>query len=142
MRGEAIQLVDGGRQRRSFTYVDDGIDALIRIIENPGRVASGKIYNVGHPGNNLSIRQLATLMIKTALAYPEYRERAKQVRIVSTTSRQYYGAGYQDMQNRVPNIAATRRDLAWRPRTGMREALRRTYDAYRQHITEARRLVT
>ena len=142
VRGEPIKLVDGGRQRRSFTYVDDGIDALMRIIENPGRIASGKIYNIGHPGNNLSIKQLATLMIKTALAFPEYRERAKRVKVVVTTSEDYYGSGYQDMQNRVPNITATRRDLGWRPRTTMREALMLTYDAYRQQIQEARRLVT
>jgi nucleoside-diphosphate-sugar epimerase len=142
VRGETIKLVDGGSQRRTFTYIEDGIDALMRIIENPGRIASGKIYNIGHPANNLSIKQLATLMIKTALSYPEYRERAKRVRVVSTTSTKYYGSGYQDMRNRVPNIAATRRDLRWRPRTPMSEALMLTYDAYRKQIQEARRLVT
>ena len=37
VRGEPIQLVDGGRQKRAFTYIDDGIDALMKIIENPRR---------------------------------------------------------------------------------------------------------
>src|SRR3981081_1000237 len=40
VRGENIQLVDGGAQKRSFTYVDDGIDALMKIVENKGGVAS------------------------------------------------------------------------------------------------------
>lgn len=142
VRGEPIQLVDGGRQRRSFTYVDDGIDALMRIIENPGRVATGKIYNIGNPKNNASIRQLARLMIETALTFPEYRERAKKVRLVSTTSERYYGKGYQDMQNRVPRIDATRRDLKWTPHIGMRESLKRLCEAYRRHLPDARRLVT
>src|SRR6185436_10850022 len=62
VRGEPIKLVDGGRQHRSFTYVDDGIDALMRIIENKNGIARGKIYNVGNPVNNLSIKDLARTM--------------------------------------------------------------------------------
>jgi len=43
VRGEAIKLVDGGTQKRAFTYIDDGIAALMKIIENKGGGASGKI---------------------------------------------------------------------------------------------------
>ena len=52
VRGESIRLVDGGTQRRTFTYIDDGIAALMKIIENETGVASGKIYNIGNPANN------------------------------------------------------------------------------------------
>lgn len=142
VRGEQIKLVDGGRQRRSFTYIDDGIDALMKIIDNPGHIASGKIYNIGNPKNNLSIRELAKLMIETALAYPEYRAQASKVRLAITTANKYYGKGYQDMQHRVPKIDDTCRDLGWKPRVGMRDALKRICEAYRRHISEARRLVT
>ncbi len=55
VRGEPIKLVDGGSQKRAFTYIDDGIDALMKIIDNPRGVASGKIYNIGNPRNNYSI---------------------------------------------------------------------------------------
>ena len=48
VRGEPIRLVDGGSQKRAFTYVDDGIDALMRIIENPEGRASSRIYNIGN----------------------------------------------------------------------------------------------
>ncbi|HTS52732.1 MAG TPA: bifunctional UDP-4-keto-pentose/UDP-xylose synthase, partial [Burkholderiales bacterium] len=58
VRGEEIKLVDGGTQKRAFTYVDDGIDALMKIIENRNAIATGKIYNVGNPRNNYSVRQL------------------------------------------------------------------------------------
>ena len=142
VRGEPIKLVDGGNQRRSFTYVDDGIDALMKIIENPDRIASGKIYNVGNPKNNFSIKELAGMMIAMALTYPEYREQAGKVRLLATTSAKYYGEGYQDMQHRVPQIDDTRRDLGWNPRVNMRQALKRIYDAYRHRISEARRLVS
>jgi nucleoside-diphosphate-sugar epimerase len=42
VRGEPIKLVDGGTQKRAFTYIDDGIDALVKIIENKNGIASGK----------------------------------------------------------------------------------------------------
>ncbi|MDB5919085.1 MAG: NAD-dependent epimerase/dehydratase family protein, partial [Massilia sp.] len=120
VRGENIQLVDGGEQKRSFTYVDDGIDALVRIIANAGGVATGKIYNIGNPSNNFSIRELATMMLELAAEYPEYRETAKTVKLVDTSSGAYYGKGYQDVQNRVPKIEATMTDLNWAPKFAMR----------------------
>jgi nucleoside-diphosphate-sugar epimerase len=141
VRGEKIQLVDGGRQKRAFTYIDDGIDALIAVIANKNGIASRKIYNIGNPKNNISVRELAEQMVKLALDYPEYRDAARKVRIVKTTADRYYGRGYQDMQNRVPKIDNTMRELVWRPRVAMREALKRIYDAYRTDIAEARHLV-
>jgi nucleoside-diphosphate-sugar epimerase len=141
VRGEPIKLVDGGEQKRAFTYIDDGIDALMKIVDNPQRVASGKIYNIGNPRNNLSIRRLAELMLKMALKYDEYRSHARRVRLVKVAATAYYGKGYQDMQNRVPKIANTHRDLRWTPRVGMNDALKRIFEAYRDHVAEARRLV-
>ncbi|MFP5407408.1 MAG: bifunctional UDP-4-keto-pentose/UDP-xylose synthase, partial [Gammaproteobacteria bacterium] len=90
VRGETISLVDGGQQKRAFTYVDDGIDALMRIIENRDQRASGKIYNIGNPANNYSVRELAEMMLALAAEYPEYREPASRVRLVDTPSGQYY----------------------------------------------------
>ena len=66
VRGENMRLVDGGRQRRCFTDIDDGIDALMKIIENRDGCASRKIYNIGNPANNLSVRELAQQMLKLA----------------------------------------------------------------------------
>jgi nucleoside-diphosphate-sugar epimerase len=141
VRGEAINLVDGGRQKRAFTYVDDGIDALVRILENPRGVASGQIYNIGNPKNNYSIRQLAQMMLDLAMKYPEYAATAKKVKLVDTTADRYYGKGYQDVQNRVPKIANTMADLGWKPRVGMKDALARIFDAYRGHVADARKLM-
>ena len=134
VRGQAIQLVAGGSQRRSFTYIDDGIDALMRIIKNPRGVASGQIYNIGNPHNDLSVRQLAKLMLDVARADPDLNERAKKVRLVSIPAASYYGEGYEDVRNRVPKIDNTCRDLSWKPHTGMREAFKHIYDANRIHF--------
>ncbi|MCC6380594.1 MAG: bifunctional UDP-4-keto-pentose/UDP-xylose synthase [Burkholderiales bacterium] len=141
VRGEPIRLVDGGAQKRAFTCVDDGIAALMRIIDNPGGVATGQIYNIGNPANNHSVRELAAMMLELAKGYPEYRDSAARVTLVDTSSDAYYGKGYQDVQNRVPAIANTMRDLDWAPKVGMRDALARIFEAYRGQVAAARALV-
>lgn len=141
VRGEDIKLVDGGAQKRTFTYVDDGIAALMKIIENKNDKATRGIYNIGNPANNHSVRELAQMMLKLAAGYPEYRDNATKVKLLETTSGEYYGAGYQDMQHRVPNIENTMHDLDWRPFTTMDQALRGVFDAYRSHVADAKELV-
>ena len=141
VRGEPIKLVDGGAQKRSFTYVTDGIDALMKIIENRNNIASTKIYNIGNPSNNYSIRELATLMLDLAKRYPEYADSAAKVRVIETTSGEYYGSGYQDTQHRVPKIANTMADLNWRPQVAFEDALRGIFEAYRYDVAEAKKLM-
>jgi len=141
VRGEPIKLVDGGRQKRAFTYVTDGIDALVRIIANANNVATGQIYNIGNPANNFSVRELATMMLELAKSYPEYRDTAARVQLIETTSGEYYGKGYQDVQNRVPKIDNTMKDLDWSPKVTMQDALKGIFDAYRKELDEAKQLV-
>jgi nucleoside-diphosphate-sugar epimerase len=140
VRGEPIQLVDGGKQKRAFTYIDDGISALMKIIENKDGVASGQIYNVGNPKNNYSVRELAEMMLALAETYPEYRKNAAKVKLVNTSAGKYYGKGYQDVQNRVPKIDNTMKDLGWKPKVDMKTALKRIFDAYRSQLDDARAL--
>ena len=122
LRGENLTLVDGGSNRRSFTYIDDAIDALVRIIANENGIASGQIYNIGNPRNNHSVRELAEIALDLAPRYPYFRDRVGQVHIVDVTSRRHYGEGYQDMVNRTPYIRNTQRDLGWKPTVGLRGA--------------------
>jgi nucleoside-diphosphate-sugar epimerase len=68
LRGKDIQLVDGGAQRRSFTYIDDGVDALMRIIENKDGCADGRIFNIGNPKNDIGARTRNRRTVKT---YPK-----------------------------------------------------------------------
>jgi nucleoside-diphosphate-sugar epimerase len=141
VRGEPIKLVDGGTQKRAFTYIDDGIAALMKIIANRDGIATGKIYNIGNPENNWSVRELAEKMLDLARRYPEYADNAAQVTLVETTSDAYYGRGYQDVQNRVPKIDNTCADLDWKPLVTMEDALTRIFEAYRGQVAEARGLV-
>jgi nucleoside-diphosphate-sugar epimerase len=132
-----IRLVDGGEQRRSFTYIDDAVDCLLRIIDNKGGVASQRIFNIGNPANGVSIGELAKLMVKVAGEFPELRERAGAAQITSVSSGDYYGKYYQDIQNRVPAIDAARKDLGWEPSTDLQTAVRRTIEYY-MHLERGR----
>jgi len=136
-RGENIKLVDGGSQRRSFTYIDDGISALVKILENADGVANGKIYNIGNPGNDFSIRSLAEMMLEIARQYPEYRAGAERVKLVDERAASYYGAGYQDIYNRVPWISNTCEELQWAPKTGLRDSLIKMFEYYRNEVVNA-----
>jgi nucleoside-diphosphate-sugar epimerase len=61
--------------------------------------------------------------------------------MLEVTSDAYYGKGYQDVQNRVPKIENTMKDLGWKPQVAMADALRHIYDAYRGQVAEARKLM-
>jgi nucleoside-diphosphate-sugar epimerase len=141
VRGEPIELVDGGSQKRAFADIADGISALMIILANPGGVASGRIYNIGNPANHCSVRELAEMMLAMAADYPEYAGPASRSRIVETSSAAFYGKGYQDVQDRRPTIAATTAELGWRPTVTMEESLRRIFEAYRTRVLEARALL-
>ena len=129
-RGEPIHLVDGGTQRRSFTDIEDAVDALMTILENPAGIASGRIYNIGNPDNNFSIREMAALMIRLAKSFPNWRDNADRVRMIEVSAEAYYGAGYQDIMDRRPNIESTREDLRWQPRIGMEQTLAALFQHY------------
>jgi nucleoside-diphosphate-sugar epimerase len=128
-----IQLVDGGRQSRSFTFIDDGVDALLRIIENPGGRASRQIFNIGNPKNNVSVAELARFIIAAFKEYPEYREHAAKAKVVVVPSKKYFGKYYQDIQNRVPAITHIGRQLGWKPKIDLKTAIKLTLDYHLAH---------
>ena len=131
IRGESIQLVDGGAARRSFTDVDDAIRALMTIIDNPANIASGKIYNIGNPANNHSIRELAETLLRLSSNYAEYQAGAAKTSIVETSSGEYYGKGYQDVPNRTPKISNTVAELQWQPSVTLEGALKKILEESR-----------
>lgn len=130
LAGEPIQLVDGGNQRRSFTFVEDGISCLMKIIENKDGCAEGGIFNIGNPTNDLSVKELALKLIEMVKQYPDYREKAENCQIIEVTSGDFYGKGYQDMLTRVPSVKNAKERLGWEPTTTVEEALKHTLDFY------------
>ncbi len=130
MRGEPILLVDGGAQRRCYTWIEDGIDGLMRILENPGRVCDGQIFNLGNPANECSVKELAEKLAAIYCALRRGSPDFAEPTIQTTASASYYGTGYQDIVARKPAIAKARRLLGWEPVTTTDEALTRTFRSF------------
>lgn len=130
LRGEDITLVDGGAQQRSFMYIDDGIDALLRMIENKNDAAKNKIFNVGNPTENISIRQLAETLVQLVKTYPKYAETASKTKLIDVSAESYYGKGYQDVALRVPAIQRGEKELGWKPVVNLEKGLKKTLDFY------------
>jgi len=130
LRGEDIMLVEGGAQQRCFTFVEDSIDALIKIIKNENNCAASKIFNIGNPYENYSIRSLAELLIKLIKTYPKFADKASQTKLVDVSAEKYYGSGYQDVSLRVPAVKRAEKDLQWTPSTNLETGLKKTLDFY------------
>jgi nucleoside-diphosphate-sugar epimerase len=130
LRGENIMLVGGGEQRRCFTYIEDGITALLKIIENKNEVANQRIFNIGNPAENISIRELAESVVELIKDYPKYSAAAARTQLVNVDAKQYYGEGYQDVSLRVPSIQRAQQYLNWHPNVNLATGLRKTLDFY------------
>lgn len=126
--GKDLNLVDGGLQRRCFTDIDDGIDALIKIVKRRDHQAYQRIFNLGNPKNEYSIQALAEMTIEALKAYPALKAKAEKTKIRSVDSGSYYGKGYQDVDRRVPSIENAEKYLDWTPKVSMKEALQKTFD--------------
>ncbi len=128
INGKTIKLVDGGKQKRAFTFIDDAMDCMLKILENKGGCADGKIFNIGNPYQEYSIRELAEMLVELVGEYPEYAENAKNAKIEIVPSEDYYGKGYQDVSRRMPSIKQAEEILGWKPATDLRTAMKLTLD--------------
>lgn len=128
--GKNLELVDGGKQERSFTYIDDAIEALLKIIENKNGCTDNKILNIGNPKNNASIAEIANKIFTFAQKYPKYKTIAKKITIINTPAKKYYGNGYQDINRRIPSIKRAQEILGWQPKTNLDIALQKTVEYY------------
>lgn len=128
INGKTIKLVDGGKQKRAFTFIDDAMDCMLKILKNKGGCADGKIFNIGNPYQEYSIRELAEMLVELVGEYPEYAENAKNAKIEIVPSEDYYGKGYQDVSRRMPSIRQAEEILGWKPATDLRTAMKLTLD--------------
>jgi nucleoside-diphosphate-sugar epimerase len=124
-----MKLVNGGSARRCYTYIDDAVECVNRIVMNPGNVCDRQIFNIGSPSNEVSIRQMAEMMCD--IYAEKYRgDRGRLPRLVSVTGDDFYGTGYEDSDRRIPDITKARMLLGWEPVWNFREMLEVTMDYY------------
>ncbi|MDY4333783.1 bifunctional UDP-4-amino-4-deoxy-L-arabinose formyltransferase/UDP-glucuronic acid oxidase ArnA [Pectobacterium brasiliense] len=143
VEGSPIKLVDGGAQKRCFTDIHDGIEALFRIIENRNGQCDGQIINIGNPHNEASIRELGEMLLTSFNAHPLRDRFPPFAGFIDVESSSYYGKGYQDVEHRTPSIRNAKRLLAWEPTVKMGQTVAETLDYFLrtvdpQHTTDAK----
>jgi nucleoside-diphosphate-sugar epimerase len=112
--GQDLIIHDDGSQIRSWCYVDDFIEGVLRATASER--ATGRSYNLGNPRATVTVYDLAQRI----------------VRLTGGGSRVVFERmNYPDVALRVPNITAAREDLGFEPRVDLDEGLRRTIAWYR-----------
>jgi UDP-glucuronate decarboxylase len=113
LSGKPITLYGDGNQTRSFCYVDDLIDGLVRLMESPASF-TGPV-NLGNP-TEFTMRELADLVVAETGSSSEF---------VTQPLPQ------DDPRQRQPNIELAKQNLGWLPRVALADGLRPTVAYFR-----------
>ena len=105
LQGNDITLYGNGLQTRSFQYVDDLIEGMVRMMATP--VTFTGPVNIGNP-NEFTILQLAELVIQLT------NSKSKIIRMPLPSD---------DPTQRQPNIELARKELNWEPNVQLKEGL-------------------
>lgn len=111
LSGEPITVYGTGKQTRSFTWVGDVVDALIRLMETPG--VTGEIFNIGH-------REKTTIL---DLAKLTKRLTRSDSPIVFVPYEEAYAEGFEDMLHRLPDISKIEQLIGYKPTKNLTEIL-------------------
>jgi UDP-glucuronate decarboxylase len=113
LRGEDITVYGNGKQTRSFCYVDELVDGLIRLMNSPAEFTGP--CNLGNPGE-FTMLELAELVVKLA---------------GSKSRLEFRPLPQDDPKQRKPDITLARKKLNWEPRIALEEGLLKTIDYFK-----------
>jgi UDP-glucuronate decarboxylase len=114
LRGDPITIYGDGRQTRSFCYVDDLIDGLVRLMGTGDKVVGP--MNLGNP-NEVTILDLAERVLRLT------KSKSKLVRRKLPSD---------DPRQRQPDISLAKKELKWVPTTELEAGLRKTIDYFKK----------
>jgi UDP-glucuronate decarboxylase len=123
LRGEPLTLYGAGDQTRSFCYVDDLVEALIRLMN------VDDVYdpvNLGNPGE-FTIKELAEQVVKTC---------------ESSSGVEYLPLPQDDPKQRQPDISRAQTLLGWNPTISLNEGLQKTVAYFKQRVKSEQRRVS
>ena len=112
LAGQPITVFGYGTQSRSFTYVGDVVDALVKLAQEPKAV--GDVFNVGSP-SEVTIGELAERVKKMTNSSSA---------VVKVPYDVAYEAGFEDMTRRVPDISKIQSLIGFAPKMGLDDIIR------------------
>jgi UDP-glucuronate decarboxylase len=116
LRGESLTLYGEGQQTRSFCYVDDLLEGLIRLMNTDGL---HQPVNLGNPGE-FTIKQLAEEVMRIC---------------GSDTGFRYLPLPEDDPRQRKPDISRAQAALGWNPTVALSDGLARTVEDFRKRVS-------
>jgi len=116
LKGEPITIYGNGSQTRSFCYVDDLVEGLIRLMATDDKVTGP--MNLGNP-REFTILQLAEEVIR------QTKSKSKIVRKKLPSD---------DPKQRKPDISLAKKELRWRPKTELEAGIAKTIDYFRRVV--------
>jgi UDP-glucose 4-epimerase len=118
LAGHPITVFGDGTQSRSFTYVGDVVDGVIRLLDEPRAV--GQVFNIGNP-DEITILDLARRVRELTGSHSE---------IVLIPYDEAYEAGFEDMPRRVPDLHKIHALIGYTPKVPLDEILTRVIDYF------------
>jgi UDP-glucuronate decarboxylase len=116
LKGEPLSVFGEGNQTRSFQYIDDLIDALIRLMSTADSF-TGPV-NIGNPFE-FTIRELAEMVLKMTGSKSEIR---------------FFPLPQDDPIRRLPDISLAKKELEWEPKVFLEEGLKKTIDYFKNTL--------
>ncbi|HEX2975771.1 MAG TPA: NAD-dependent epimerase/dehydratase family protein, partial [Bacteroidales bacterium] len=113
LQGKDITIYGDGSQTRSFQYIDDLINGLIKLMDSPDEFIGP--VNLGNPGE-FTIKQLAEMVIRMT---------GSKSKII------YLALPQDDPRQRKPDISLAKKELAWEPVIRLEEGLGKTIEYFR-----------
>lgn len=119
LRGEDLTIYGTGKQTRSFQYVDDLIEGMMRMMQVEGFVGP---VNLGNPGE-FTMDEFAQLVIE----------------MTGTSAQMKHEAGPRvyseyDVRQRKPDISLAKEKLGWEPKILLQEGLQKTIEYFRRVV--------
>lgn len=120
LRGEDVTVHGDGKQKRTFIYVDDAIDAVIKLAFSQN--AENEVFNIG-TSKEYSMHELAKLMKKIG---------GFKSKIEFVKHEDVFGKSYEDISRRIPDTSKIKKCINWCPKVSFEEGLRKTIDYYKE----------
>ena len=128
VNGRGPRVYDSGKQTRCFTFVDDVIEAILKVSENP--LAEGKALNIGS-SQEITMANLARKVIVVGGKSGELEPRFVDTKGIYCS--------YEDPSRRVPEVSRAKKILGWEARTSLDTGLRKTFEFVRMKMDQEKR---
>ena len=119
LKGEALTVYGDGSQSRCFVHVQDAVNALVKLTQNPK--APGEVFNIGSQ-EEITIKALAEEVIRLA---------ESKSRIIYIPYDEAYEQGFEDMQRRVPDISKIQNLIGYKPTASLEGILKSVIEYFR-----------